>query len=359
MFLLTAFWHTLFGASINFSLTQISELLNIAKSKGLKPLPVGSELSKIQANTLSTDIKMTKEQIELGKTLYFDPRLSGNKLLSCNSCHNLSLGATSEVRKENNKALLNAPTLYNVVFNNVMHYNGDITSTRDLDSSKKSSNLSALTKAILASFSKANELNNTAKGVVENINDIKNYKYLFKRAYGSDIKVTPELVANTIASFVATLTTPSRFDDFLHGNLKALSQDELEGLVLFIKQGCISCHAGVNLGGTMQPFGVLKPYKFASLGGFKGDSNGNIKVPTLRNITMTMPYFHNGGYKELHKAIDEMGKIQMGVNLSSRETKLIASFLSSLDGYIAPVKIPLLPSSYHDIDEKSVIDDLK
>ncbi|PAF50996.1 hypothetical protein BKH43_03435 [Helicobacter sp. 13S00401-1] len=355
----SVFWHTLFGASTGFDLSQISELLNIAKNKGLKAIPTGSELSKIQASRLSTDTKMSKDQIELGKMLYFDPRLSGNKELSCNSCHNLSLGATSQVRKENNPALLNAPTLYNVVFNNIMHYNGDITDTRSNNPGKKDTTLSALSKAILASFTSKDELNNTTKGMMKSLDDIKNYKYLFNRAYGSDVKVTPALVADTIASFVATLTTPSRFDDFLHGNLKALSQDELEGLVLFIKQGCISCHTGVNLGGTMQPFGVLKPYKFASLGGFKGDAHGNVKVPTLRNITLSEPYFHNGGYKELHKAIDEMARIQIGINLSSRETKLIADFLSSLDGYIKPVRLPLLPSSYHDIDEKSSIDDLR
>ncbi|MFC3847477.1 cytochrome-c peroxidase, partial [Helicobacter baculiformis] len=165
----------------------------------------------------------------------------------------------------------------------------------------------------------------------------------FKRAYGNNVKINFDLITDTIAMFEATLNTPSRFDDFLRGNVKALSLKEQEGLALFLDKGCAGCHNGINLGGTMQPFQVAAPYKFANVGDFKGDKNGMVKVPTLRNILETMPYFHNGQYWDVKDAIKEMGAVQLGIHISDADAQKIATFFGALTGKKPTIIYPNLP----------------
>lgn len=142
------------------------------------------------------------------------------------------------------------------------------------------------------------------------------------------------------------MTTPdSAFDRFLKGNKNALSKNQQKGLKLFLDKGCTSCHTGINLGGSMQGFGVMKQYKFANVGDFKGDKNGLVKVPTLRNILKTAPYFHNGVYFDVKDAIKEMASIQLGIKISNEEASLIADFFKSLDGKIPKLLYPSLPST--------------
>ncbi len=114
---------------------------------------------------------------------------------------------------------------------------------------------------------------------------------------------------------------------------------------MFIDKGCVACHSGVNLGGNMQPFQVANQYKFASLGDFKGDENGLVKTPTLRNIAETAPYFHNGAIWSLNEAIREMGSTQLGISISNKEAETIAVFLKSLTGEKPKVIYPQLPAS--------------
>ena len=140
-----------------------------------------------------------------------------------------------------------------------------------------------------------------------------------------------------------TLVTPSRYDAFLNGNANALSKDEQDGLNTFIEKGCTSCHTGINLGGQMQAFGVIEPYKYEKVGGFKGNKDGMVKAPTLRNILQTAPYFHNGQYWEITDAIKEMGRIQLGVEINDKEAKSIATFFKALDGQMPQVVYPVLP----------------
>ena len=118
------------------------------------------------------------------------------------------------------------------------------------------------------------------------------------------------------------MPTPSRFDKFLEGDGNALTKAEQAGLKTFIDKGCAACHNGVNLGGSMQAFEVAGKYKFAKLGGFKGDKNGMVKTPTLRNVEETAPYFHNGAIWSLQDAIKEMGSTQLGITISDDEEKV-------------------------------------
>jgi len=168
---------------------------------------------------------------------------------------------------------------------------------------------------------------------------------MFQKAYGKDVKITFEKIADTIAVFERTLVTPSRYDDFLNGNKKALSAAEQKGLKTFIDKGCTTCHNDIALGGTMQAFNITGQYKHMHVGDFKGDANGLVRVPTLRNVTETAPYFHNGQIATLSEAIKEMGRIQLGIDLSDTETAEIATFLKALEGKKPNIVYPMLPAS--------------
>ena len=167
----------------------------------------------------------------------------------------------------------------------------------------------------------------------------------FKKAYGKDVKVDFETITATIGIFERTLVTPSRFDDFLNGKKDALTDAEKEGMNLFIDKGCTTCHTGIALGGSMQPFGITAKYKHADVGDFVGDKNKMVKAPTLRNITETAPYFHNGAIWNLADAVKEMGRIQLGLDISDAEAAKIVTFLGALEGRKPEISYPQLPKS--------------
>lgn len=123
------------------------------------------------------------------------------------------------------------------------------------------------------------------------------------------------------------------------------SKAEQDGLKLFIDKGCVTCHNGINLGGSMQAFDLAKKYKFADLGDFKGDANGLVKTPTLRNITLTAPYFHNGAIWSIEEAIKTMGSLQLGIEITDAEASSIKTFLQSLTGEMPKVTYPMFPAS--------------
>lgn len=127
--------------------------------------------------------------------------------------------------------------------------------------------------------------------------------------------------------------------------MNILNKDEKEGLKLFIDKGCASCHNGVALGGTMQPFEITAKYKFSHIGDFKGDENGMVKTPTLRNITETAPYFHNGQVWSLAEAVKEMGSTQLGIKISDSDANKIVTFLKTLKGEKPAIVYPQLPES--------------
>jgi cytochrome c peroxidase len=165
----------------------------------------------------------------------------------------------------------------------------------------------------------------------------------FKKAYGDNVKINFDTITKTIGIFERTLVTPSRFDAFLNGKKDALTDAEKEGLNVFIDKGCAACHTGIALGGSMQKFPVVKPYKYANVGDFKGDKNGMVKVPTLRNITETAPYFHNGAIWSLKEAVQEMGRTQLGMDISDADAAKIVTFFGALTGKKPEISYPQLP----------------
>lgn len=315
------------------------QLIEDAKSYGLAPIPSNKAALDKLVNEASPDSKLyptTAKKVELGKRLYFDPRVSKSGLISCNTCHNLGLGGVDGVpaaighKWAANPHHLNSPTVYNSVFNAVQFWDGRADHLAD---------------QAQGPIQAANEMSADPKTVENRILSIPEYIKEFKAAYGDKVKVDFALIATTIGIFERTLITPSRFDKYLEGDKKALSLEEKKGLRLFIEKGCASCHTGINLGGNMQPFEVAAKYQFASLGDFKGDKDGFIKAPTLRNIALTAPYFHNGAVWDLEEAIKTMGSVQLGINISEENAKVIAVFLESLSGEMPKITYPSFPKS--------------
>lgn len=326
----------LVSSFVALSVASANPLIDEAKSVGLMPLPKNqNEVDLILKENGVKASTFSEQKAELGKKLYFEPRLSKSGIISCNTCHNLGLGGTDGVaaaighRWTLNPHHLNSPTVYNSVLNTTQFWDG------------RALTLAEQAKGPIESEA---EMATPAKIAVEKIASLKEYVAEFKKIYGKS-GVTFDNIADAIANFERTLITPSRFDDFLNGDAKALSHDEQKGLKLFIDKGCVSCHSGVNLGGSMQAFEVAAKYKFANLGDFKGDKNGMVKTPTLRNIAESAPYFHNGAIWSLREAIKEMGSVQLGIEISDKEAKSIEAFLHSLTGQKPNIVYPQLPIS--------------
>ncbi|MEJ2372207.1 MAG: cytochrome-c peroxidase [Sulfurimonas sp.] len=305
-----------------------------AKDAGLAPIPADKQaLMKLIDNPKNP---ITDAKVELGKKLYFDPRLSKSGLISCNTCHNLSEGGDDGMEAAighkwtANPHHLNSPTVYNSVFNSIQFWDG------------RSPHLEDQAQGPMQA---APEMAATKEHVADVVSSMPAYVEAFKKIYGNNVKIDLPKVADTIAVFERTLVTPSRYDDFLNGDDKALTKAEQKGLQTFIQVGCTTCHTGVALGGDLNVFNVVNTYKYNNVGDFKGDANGMVRVPTLRNIDQTGPYFHNGMIKTLPAAIKEMGRVQLGVDLSAKQVQEIETFLKALDGRKPDITMPILPAS--------------
>lgn len=316
------------------SLVMGSALTKQAEEAGLVAIPKNTkELRKLINNPKNP---ITNAKVELGKQLYFEPRISKSGLISCNTCHNLGTGGVDGVSAAighqwtPNPHHLNSPTVYNAVFFSAQFWDG-----RDPHLEKQAQG------PILA----GPEMASTKEHVVNTVTSMPEYVRAFKAAYGQDVKIDYEKITDTIGLFERTLVTPSAYDDYLNGDMNAISPAQKEGLKTFIDKGCATCHTGIALGGTMQAFGITGKYKYADVGDFKGDANGLVKVPTLRNITETAPYFHNGTIWTLKEAIVEMGRIQLGITISDKEAESIETFFKALEGRKPEITYPQLPAA--------------
>lgn len=298
-----------------------------AKNAGLLPIEDASKYSK----------DIPAEKIALGKQLYFDGRLSQSGIISCNTCHHLGMGGTDGVEAAvghkwtANPHHLNSPTVYNALFANKMFWDGRSPSLED---------------QAQGPIQAGPEMAMDKEQLVKVLASIKEYNDSFKKLYPKE-GLSIVTVGDAIGAFERTLVTPSRFDAFLMGDSKALSQAEQEGLNTFIDKGCASCHTNIGIGnnGMMQPFPLMGEYKYANVGDFKGNKHGLVKVPTLRNVAETRPYFHNGAVWSLKEAIKIMGQTQLGVELNDKEVASIETFLQALTGDKPEVTFPTLPAS--------------
>ena len=279
--------------------------------------------------------------VELGKKLYFDPRLSKSGFISCNSCHNLSMGGTDNIKTSIGhnwqEGPINAPTVLNSSLNVAQFWDG------------RAADLKAQAGGPIAN---PGEMGFTHTLAVSMLQTIPGYVAEFKKAFGSET-VDIEKVTKAIAAFEETLVTPnSRFDKYLKGNKKAITKDELAGYQLFKDAGCVACHNGPAVGGnSFQKMGLVEAYKASSPAEGRSAVTGkdadrfNFKVPTLRNVEMTYPYFHDGAANTLPEAVDTMARIQLGKKFTAEENAKVVAFLKTLTGDQPNFKMPILPPS--------------
>jgi cytochrome c peroxidase len=318
---------------VNIALSETS-LMKEAQEY-FKPIPAAAPVLK--GNTA------TPAKIELGKILYFEPRLSRSALISCNTCHNVGLGGADFQETSTGhgwrKGPRNAPTVLNSVYNVAQFWDGR---AKDLAEQAKG--------PVQASV----EMNNKPEMVVKTLKSMPEYITLFKKAFpGEKDPVTFDNMAKAIEVFEATLVTPdSPFDRFLKGDAGALNKKEQKGLATFIDKGCSDCHGGINMGGDdYYNFGVIK----VPASRLVADDKGRFKVtqkagdefafksPSLRNIELTTPYFHSGKVWSLKAAVVVMSTAQLETSLKKNEVDNVVAFLKATTGKQPSVMHPIMP----------------
>ena len=282
--------------------------------------------------------KVTPQKVKLGKVLYYDTRLSKTGKNSCNSCHNLSTSGVdnqaTSLGDAGQRGSRNSPTVFNAALQNMQFWDGR---AKDVEEQAGMPILNPVEMAIPHK-----------DFLVDRLRKIKLYQDLFKEAFpGQASPISYDNLQKAIAAFERTLLTPSRFDQYLKGDENALNSEEKAGLSTFIKSGCPACHSGVGIGGgSLQKFGLVTDYRtlthstMEDLGrqkvtGKRTDKDV-FKVPNLRNVKGTFPYFHDGSIASLDTAIRIMGKAQLNQNLSDTAVKQIIAFLNATSGDITP-----------------------
>ena len=299
------------------------------------------------------DNPTTAAKAELGQMLFMDPRFSSTGTVSCNSCHNVMLGG------EDNRAVSmgvhgqtggrSAPTVWNSGFSSAQFWDGRAATLEDQAKGP-------VTNPIEMGMNELEEAMNRVR-------DIPGYRPLFERAFGSDNPMTVENAARAVAAYERTLITPnSPYDRYVKGDKKALTEQQIRGMNTFASVGCATCHSGPAFNGpAMQPgtgfymkFPVFAESKYieqykltddkgrlAATG--KESDAGMWKVPTLRNVALTAPYFHNGAVKTLDEAVRAMAGTQLNQELDSTQTGDIVAFLNALTGEFPQQALPRLP----------------
>jgi len=280
-------------------------------------------------------------KVELGKKLYFDPRLSKSGWISCNSCHNLSMGGTdnlvSSIGHGWAEGPINAPTVLNASFNIAQFWDG-----RAKD----------LVEQAGGPIANPGEMASSHELAVEVLNTIPGYVAEFSEVYAA-APITIDQVTDAIAEFERTLVTPdSRFDQWLKGDEDALTEQEVKGYELFKVTGCIGCHYGPSVGGgAFQKMGSFNRFETTnpSIGrqGVTGERADRMrfKVPNLRNIELTYPYFHDGSVRTLEEAVNTMVWVQLNRRFSEEGTAKVVAFLKTLTGKQPEFSLPRLPPS--------------
>lgn len=315
--LIALLWQRLQPAQIATS-PQLEITINSSQNEPIQPIPllVALDLNKVQ----------------LGEKLFADSRLSNEHGVSCLSCHKLNQGGADRQARSMGangvRTQVNTPTVFNIDYNFRLSWSG------------RYETLEAQIEGLIE-----NVMGVSWEQAITKLQQVPDYVRLFNAIYTDGI-TTPNVI-NAIAVYERSLTTPnSRFDQFLRGNYAALTVEEKEGYRLFKSYGCVSCHQGVNVGGNLfQKFGEIGNY-FADRGNITtadygrynvtGSENDRyvFRVPSLRNVEITPPYFHDGTVQTLEKAINVMAKYQLGRPLSKGHTQRIAQFLKTLTGEV-------------------------
>jgi cytochrome c peroxidase len=284
----------------------------------------------------------SEEAVSLGRMLYFDARLSKGQDVSCNSCHPLAqYGADGKATSRGYKGQhgdRNSPTVYNAAAQFVQFWDGR---APDVEAQAKGPMLNPVEMAMPS-----------GESVEAVLRSMPEYVSAFRRAFPQDKNpVTFDRAAEAIGAFERRLVTPARWDTFLRGDETALTAAEKQGFNLFIESGCSSCHSGALVGGDgFQRLGAAAPYPDGSDPGrykvTKKETDRMIfKVPSLRNIAQTAPYFHNGKVSTLQEAVQQMAEYQVGKKIGNADAQSVATWLNALTGdlparYTAPPQLP-------------------
>jgi len=276
---------------------------------------------------IPTNVEVDFKKAKLGQKLFFDTILSKDNSTACVSCHNVFEGGadTSVVSSgfANKQGNIQSPSVLNSRYNFKQFWNG---------------RANDLIQQADGPINNPSEHNMDAKTVEYRINNSLEYKKIVKSVYGTS-HISYTQVLDAIVEFEHALTTPnSKFDKFLRGEIQ-LTKDEKEGYILFKQNGCVTCHNGINIGGnSFQKMGTFLEYNTKSNYPDRSKVTNNpnhknvFKVPTLRNINKTAPYFHDGSAKTLKDALIVMAKHNLGVKLGDKEIYKIVTFLKTLDG---------------------------
>ncbi len=332
-------------ASACASVTSSDDAALLARARQLfQPLPT---------DAATPERPLTRERIQLGRALFFEPRLSADDRISCATCHQpsfygaeplaVSMGPSGKLLPRN------TPTIFNTALQFVQHYGGNRSDVED-----------QAVRSLTSPFAYAQKDMATAQ---EKLRSLPGYRALFERAFpGQADPVTVQNMGTAIGAYERVLLTPAPFDRFLKGDTQAITAQAKRGLDKFMTTGCAGCHNGVVLGGqTYQKFGVTQEYwtltgskpndihKGIDKGRFQDTRNEAdsymFKVQQLRNVAVTPPFFHDGSVARLDDAVRIMGKLQLGRELPDADVADIVAFLESLTGEVPAdfVNAPLLP----------------
>jgi cytochrome c peroxidase len=302
---------------------------------------------------IPADNPQTDAKVQLGKTLFFDPRLSSTGTISCNSCHNVMAGGDdnrpNSVGVEGKKGGRSAPTVWNSAFLTVQFWDGRAPS---LEEQAKG----PVTNPVEMGMSDWD-------AVVTRLKSISGYEYMFKAAFEGDNPITADNAVKAIAAYERTLITPnSPYDRYINGDKQAMTEQQVKGMETFAQVGCIACHIGQNFSGPPLAMGDGFFQKFPTISGTQYEKKYKLtadkgrydvtkkaedkhlwRVPTLRNVALTAPYFHNGSVATLDEAVRVMGKVQLDMELTDAQVADLVAFLTALIGEFPEQTMPRLP----------------
>jgi len=313
--------------AIAVAIAAIAALASPARADLLEPLPAVAPIP--------ADNTMTVEKVELGKMLFFDPRLSGSNWISCATCHNPVMAFTDRIPRALGHAMSegprNTPTVLNAAYIGVQFWDG---------------RAATLEEQALGPIQAGVEMNQSLDKAVDNIKAVPEYVGMFKTVFGGDDPVNAQNLAKAIAAFERTLVTPnSPFDRYMRGDVYAMTDDAKAGLELFKAKGCVACHNGPAF--TNSNFHRIKVPGSTDLGRYnvtKEESDKYLfRTPTLRNVELTGPYFNNGSVTTLDGAVRVMGREALSKELTDEEARQLVAFLRSLTGEMPSFEYPKLP----------------
>lgn len=316
------YWYSQPDGAIRAGKNHLLGELTVNSPEPITPLPL--------------DLNLNRRKVALGKRLFHDPRLSSDNTISCAHCHNLSNGGMDglphSIGIRGQEGKVNTPTVFNSGFNFRLFWDGRSASLED---------------QIHFPMANSREMDSRWDQVIEKLERDAEYQRDFSTVY-SDV-VRPPLIVDAIATFEWSLITPNgKFDRYLRGDMTVLDREEKAGYALFKNLGCISCHQGMNVGGNMyEKLGLFGNY-FENRGNIQDVDYGRynvtkneehrfeFRVPSLRNVALTAPYFHDASASTLEQAVLIMGRYQLGVELSKDEIAKIVKFLNTLTGIYQP-----------------------